>query len=119
MESILTSIKLLLQLPEDYTPYDPQVIMHINSVFSTQLRQLGVGPAKGFRIEDDSATWQDFIPQETDDITWDGVKTYVYAKVKLIFDPPNNSVHVQALKDIITEFEWRLNFDAETTNLSE
>lgn len=107
MESILTSIKLLLGIGEDYTHYDAQVIMHINSVFSTQLRQLGVGPEKGFRIEDDSATWMDFIPEENDDVTWDGVKTYMYAKVKLIFDPPINSSHIKVLEDIIKEFEWR------------
>lgn len=118
MESILTSIKLLLGMTEDYDPFDPQIIMHINSVLAI-LRQLGVGPAKGFRIEDDSATWADFIPMETDDITWDAVKTYVYAKVRLIFDPPASSAHIEALKEIAKEFEWRLNFDAETTTLSE
>ena len=118
MESILTSIKLLLGIMEEYNHYDPQIIMHINSVF-TILRQLGVGPEKGFRIEDKISTWSDFIPEETEDITWDGVKSYVYAKVKLIFDPPASSAHIEALKQTANEFEWRLNFDAETTNSSE
>lgn len=112
MESILTSIKLLLLVPEDYTHYDPQIIMHINSVLNTQLKQLGVGPANGFRIEDKIATWSDYFT-ETEDLTYEGVKTYVYAKVKLIFDPPASSSHLQALKDLITEFECRLNYAAE------
>lgn len=111
MESILTSIKLLLQVPEDYDHYDPQIIMHINSVF-TVLRQLGVGPEKGFRIEDKTSTWSDFIA-ETDDLTFESVKSYVYAKVRLIFDPPTNSYHIEALKQIANEFEFRLNVDAE------
>lgn len=118
MESILTSIKLLLHIPEDYEHYDPQIIMHINSVFNTQLKQLGVGPVKGFRIEDKIATWGDYIT-ETDDLTFDGVKTYVYAKVKLIFDPPPSSAHIQTLKEIISEFECRLRDSAEFTETSE
>ena len=117
MESILTSIKLLLGITEEYDHYDPHVIMHINSVF-TILKQLGVGPEKGFRIKDKTATWSDYIV-ETDDITFDSVKTYVYAKVKLIFDPPASSAHTEALKGIINEFEWRLNADAEFTNSGE
>ena len=118
MESILTSIKLLLGITEEYEHYDPQIIMHINSVF-TILRQLGVGPEKSFRIEDKISTWSDFIPEETDDITWDGVKSYVGAKVRLIFDPPNNSAHIKVLEQLINEFEWRLKTDAEFTKSSE
>lgn len=117
MDSILTSIKQLLGVPEEYDHFDPNIIMHINSVF-TILKQLGVGPAKGFRIEDDSATWSDYIT-ETEDITFDSVKTYVYAKVKLIFDPPSSSAHIEALKEIVKEFEWRLREDAEFPNSTE
>lgn len=117
MESILTSIKLLLGMPEDYDAYDPQVIMHINSVF-TVLRQLGVGPEKGFRIEDKTSTWNDYII-ETDDLTFESVKTYIYAKVRLIFDPPASSAHIEALKQLINEFEFRLKLDAEFTKTSE
>ena len=118
MESILTSIKLLLGITEEYTHYDPQIIMHINSVFNTQLLELGVGPEDGFRIEDKTSTWNDYF-QETNKLTYEGVKTYVYAKVKLIFDPPANLSHIQALEKIASEFEWRLNFAAETNQPSE
>jgi len=118
MESILTSIKLLLGIPEAHEFYDSQIIMHINSVFNTQLKQLGVGPEKGFRIEDKLATWADYI-EETEDLTFDGVKTYMYAKVKLIFDPPSSSSHVESLKSIIEEFEYRLRDNAAFTKTSE
>lgn len=117
MESILTSIKLLLGITEEYEHYDPQIILHINSVFNTQLKQLGVGPEKGFRIEDKEATWDDYIT-ETDDLTFEGVKTYVYAKVKLIFDPPSSATHIQALKEIINEFEYRLKLVADLDDSS-
>ena len=117
MESILTSIKKLLGIDESHEFYDEQIIMHINSVFPT-LRQLGVGPSKGFRIEDKIATWSDYIT-ETEYITYDSVKAYVYAKVRLIFDPPTSSARIESLKEIIKEFEWRLKEDAEFTNSDE
>ena len=84
MESILTSIKKLLGITEEYDQFDPDIIMHINSVFMI-LTQLGVGPAEGFSIEDDTAVWTDFI-QDVKKL--ESVKTYVYLKVKLAFDPP-------------------------------
>ena len=108
-ESILTSIKKLLGQTEDYKVFDTDIIIHINTVFMT-LNQLGVGPSKGFRIEDDLATWKDYI---LDEENLDAVKTYVYQKVKLIFDPPSNSAHIQALEKSINEFEWRLTLQAE------
>lgn len=110
MESILTSIKKLLGMPEEYTAFDTDVIMHINSVFSI-LRQLGVGPETGFVIKDKSAIWSDFLG---DDITIELVKTYMYMKVKLIFDPPLNASVLQSYKESIAEFEWRGNVEAET-----
>lgn len=111
MESILTSIKKLLGMPEEYTAFDQDIIMHINSVFMI-LKQLGVGPEEGFYIEDKSAIWEDYIE---DPLEWHAVKTYIYAKVRLIFDPPQNSAHINCLEKTIAEFEWRLNFEAETS----
>lgn len=112
MESILTSVKKLLGITEDYEHFDTDLIIHINSVFMN-LKQLGVGPTNGFRIEDKLATWQDFIPFD-DAVQLDAVKTYMYAKVKLVFDPPASSAHTEALKEIIKEYEWRLNVEVET-----
>ena len=110
MESILTSIKKLLGMPEEYTAFDTDVTMHINSVFSI-LRQLGIGPPEGFVIKDKSAIWSDFLG---DDVTLELVKTYMYMKVKLIFDPPLNASVLQSYKESIAEFEWRGNVEAET-----
>lgn len=110
MESILTSIKKLLGIGEDYTHFDADIIMHINSVFAV-LTQLGVGPSEGFSIEDDIATWNDFLP---DDPRLNTVKSYVYMKVKLLFDPPTGSTHADAMNRVISEFEWRLNVAAES-----
>lgn len=110
MESILTSIKKMLQLPAEYnSAYDEDIIIHINSVFMI-LRQAGVGPAEGFFIEDDTMKWRDFI---ADPVECNAVKTYMYAKVRLIFDPPQSSAHIEMLKQTVKEFEWRLNFDSE------
>lgn len=105
MESILTSVKKLLGIEEEYTHFDPDLIMHINSVFMV-LNQLGVGPANGFRIEDDEDTWSDYMSDE-DNI--DAVKSYMQLKVKLLFDPPQSSAVMEATKRMIDEFEFRLN----------
>lgn len=111
MESILTSIKKLLGIAEGYTQFDADVIMHINSVFTT-LTQLGVGPSEGFYIEDDSTIWEDFIPDLT---KIQAVKTYIYLKVKLLFDPASvGSSTLASYERQIQELEWRLNVIAES-----
>ena len=109
-DSILTSIKKLLGITEEYTHFDPDIIMHINSVFMI-LSQLGVGPANGFSISDATAVWSDFLP---DGANLQAVKSYVYQKVKLLFDPPQSSAVLDAMKQSVSEFEWRLNVEAES-----
>lgn len=104
MDSILTSIKKLLGIEDDYGHFDPDIIMHINSVFMI-LTQLGVGPSEGFSIEDDTATWSDFIPNLQN---LEAVKTYVYLKVKLLFDPSGSSAVTESMNRQISELEWRL-----------
>ncbi len=104
-DSILTSIKKLLGITEEYTHFDADILMHINMAFMV-LYQLGVGPSTPFSIEDASATWSDFLGDSTD---LAGVKTYIYQKVKLVFDPPQSSAAITALKESIAELEWRLN----------
>lgn len=111
MESILTSIKKLLGIAEEYDHFDQDVIMHINSVLMI-LNQLGVGPPEGFAIEDDGATWSDFIP---DSSKIELVKSYVYLKVRLLFDPPTSSAVMDSINRSISEFEWRLNIAAESS----
>lgn len=103
--SILTSIKKMLGVAEDYTEFDEDIITHINSVF-LNLTQLGVGPEEGFMIKDDTAVWEDFID---DSIRLQAVKTYMYLKVKLLFDPPLSSSVTESFTRMIAELEWRLN----------
>lgn len=112
MESILTSIKKLLGIAEDYEHFDADIIMHINSVFMI-LKQLGVGPPEGFRIEDKLATWNDFIPADTN---LELVKSYIHLKVRLLFDPPLSSTVMESINRMIAEFEFRLNVAVESTN---
>lgn len=110
MESILTSVKKLLGIPEDYIHFDADIIMHINSVFMI-LTQLGVGPPEGFSIEDDSAIWEDFI---SDNTKLQAIKSYVYLRVRLLFDPPQGSAVIDSINRTISELEWRLNIAAES-----
>lgn len=104
MDSILTSVKKLLGLTEEYTAFDPNLIMHINSVLMI-LRQMGVGPEEGFSISDATATWSEFCQNKAD---IEAVKSYVALKVKLLFDPPQSSSTMEATKNLISELEWRL-----------
>ena len=113
MESILTSIKKLLGIAEDYEHFDQDIIMHINTVLAI-LTQLGVGPAIGFSIADKSTKWNEFISNK---LYYEPVKTYVYLKVKLLFDPPQSSIVLEATNRMISELEFRLNAAAETKSL--
>lgn len=108
-DSILISTKKILGLDEAYTVFDLDVITHINSAFTT-LTQLAVGPPGGFSIEDDTALWADFI---TPEMNLNAVKTYVYLRVRLLFDPPSTAYLVTATQEQIRELEWRLNVQAD------
>ena len=110
-QSILTSTKKILGIAEDYTVFDLDIITHINTAFST-LTQLGVGPPEGFMIDDSSAVWTDFI---VDDLQYNSVKSYVFLKVRQLFDPPSTSYLISAVDKQIQEFEWRLNTHREET----
>jgi hypothetical protein len=109
MESILTSIKKMLGIAEEYTHFDADLIMHINSVFAI-LTQIGVGPSEGFSIEDDTDVWTDFIQ---DNKKLESVKSYTYMKVKLLFDPPLSSSVIESMNRIISELEWRIQVAAD------
>ena len=110
MESILQSIKKLIGITEDYTHFDADIIIHINSVFMI-LNQLGIGPPNGFSILDGTSMWSDFLPE--DNKNFEAAKTYMYLKIKLIFDPPMSSAVIEAMKQMISELEWRLNVESE------
>lgn len=110
MESILKSIKKFLGVSIEDDHFDPEIIMHINSVFM-DLWQLGVGPYEGFEIEDDVTTWQEFLEGSA---KFNAVKSYIELRVKLLFDPPSSSAVIEAYKKEIDKWEWRLNVAAES-----
>ena len=115
MESILGSIKQMLGINEEDTNFDTDIIIHINSVFST-LKQMGVGPEEKFRIVDNTTIWSEFTSEDYD---YDEIKTYTYLKVKLIFDPPANTNILNAMKDEARELEWRLTVTASNKKMEE
>ena len=103
MNSILTSIKKLLGISSDYTHFDDDIIIQINSAFSA-LTQLGVGPLEGFEIQDASSTWDEFI----DDPRLNMAKTYVQIRVRLAFDPPTSAALIESYNRQLDEIAWRL-----------
>ncbi len=109
--SILTSTKKILGIEETDTSFDLDILTHINSVFST-LNQLGIGPEQGFAIEDATPTWDAFLGT---DPRLNQVKSYVYLRLRLIFDPPTSSYAITAMEKQVAEFEWRLNVYREET----
>ena len=104
-ESIFNSIKALLGPDASDDVFDQDIMIHINTAIST-LTQLGVGPAYGFAVTGTTETWSDFIG---DDKTLNMVKSYIYMKVKIAFDPPINSSVLNAYQEACKEYEWRLN----------
>lgn len=103
--SILTSIKKLLGINDSDTQFDIDIVMHINTVFSI-LTQLGVGPSSGFSIADKNTLWADFLGATTNNLEL--VKSYVYLRVKLLFDPPQSSFVTDAMERNAKELEWRI-----------
>lgn len=113
MESILDTIKKMLGIETDYTHFDIDIITNINTTF-LNLQQIGVGPKSGFSITDNTTKWNDYISGEN----LEAVKTYIYLKVRLLFDPPTNAFLVDAMERQIREIEWRLNVQVEGGDLN-
>lgn len=111
MDSILTSVKKMLGITEEYEYFDADIIMHINSVFAI-LTQLGAGSKEGFAIKDKEAVWSDFTE---DNAKLDFIRTYMHLKVKLMFDPPLSSAVIESTNRLISELEWRINVEADDT----
>lgn len=104
-DSIFKTIKGLLGPDADYNEFDQDIIVFINSAIAT-LTQLGIGPDSGFRITGEDETWQDFLGDAKD---LDSVKSYIYMKVRIAFDPPTSSFVMSAYEEACKEYEWRLN----------
>ena len=104
-DSILTTTKKVLGLAESYTAFDTDVIMHLNSALSV-LDQIGVGPTGGVYVTDTTRTWASMgMPPEQLALT----KSYIFLRVKALFDPPPTSFAIEAMNEQIKQFEWRLN----------
>lgn len=115
MTSILTSVKKMLGIEDDYTHFDPDIIININAVLMG-LTQIGVGPTGGFLITGKDETWADLLGTRID---LEGVKTFVYLKVRMLFDQPASSFVLDAMQRQATEIEWRLNMQAENIEVGD
>ena len=103
MDNILDSIKKLLGISPEYHVFDEDIIMHINTVFVI-LNQLNVGPPEGFFVEDGTEEWADYVEAQNEI----AVRTFVYLKVRLMFDPPTSSALMDSINNMLAELEWRL-----------
>lgn len=110
-ESILNSVKKMLGIAEDYTHFDPELIMYINGELM-HLNQIGVGTGF-FIVEDQSDSWEDFLGSDISKLPL--VKPFIGGRVRLLFDPPQSSSAMQALSDQMKEYEWRLNVAVDPT----
>lgn len=109
MEPILITIKNMLGLADDDFTFDKDIIVHINTVLMA-LTQMGVGPEDGFQITGEREKWNDFLGKNTNQIA---VRTYVYLKVRLLFDPPSSSTLLDNLNKMASEYEWRIHMNVE------
>lgn len=112
-DSIFVTIKKMLGLGDGYTPFDMDIMVHINSALM-ELCQLGIGPTEGFQISDYDTSWSEFI---TDKEMLGSVKNYIYLSVKILFDPPTNSFVLDAMQKQIEKLGWRLNVQAESKKI--
>lgn len=114
-DSILASIKDAAGVSSEDNAFDEELVLHINSTFIT-LRQNGIGPETLFFIEDETATWHDFID---DDSILPMIKSYITLQVRVLFDPPTSSALMDALKNKIAEYEWRLSIECDKYKVEE
>ena len=114
MESILNNIKKLLGIDSEDDSFDVDIKAMINSTIPS-LAQMGIGPPNGFIVTSIDDKWTDWINPTT--INLEGVKTYLYLKTKLVFDPPTNSTVIDAFNKNLAELEWRMMLAVETNNL--
>lgn len=114
-QSIFRTIKSLLGPDADYDVFDHDILIFINGAIAT-LTQLGIGPSEGFRVTGEDEVWSDFLGEYND---LDSVKTYIYLKVKLVFDPPSNSSVLNAYNESCKELEWRLNVAVDPSRITD
>lgn len=110
-QSILLTIKKMLGIAEEYHAFDLDIITVINGIFLT-LNQLGVGPKLPYAIMGTTETWADFLGEQQPCLA--GVRTYVYMRTRLTFDPPTNSFLVTSFQEQCKELEWRFTVQPKT-----
>ena len=107
-DSILLSIKKLLGMePEEFDQYDVDITLHINTVIET-LNQIGVDMPDGFSVTDKTVLWSDYLNRAKYSQIKDSIKSYIYMKVRLVFDPPTNTSLINAINESVKELEWRI-----------
>lgn len=115
-DSILDSVKRSCDIVVDDTSFDGKLIMYTNAMFSV-VSDLGIGPAGGYSIVDNTATWEDFAttdPQLTDDEDLlNSLKLYVGLRVRYLFDPPTLSFVIEAMDRQVAEFTSRISMRRE------
>lgn len=113
-DNILESVKLALGLAADYPPFDNQLILDINTVLGI-CNQLGIGTHDYTISDEDNGSWEEFLAEEiAEGNQINEVKTYVYKRVQLLFDPPTSGILMDATNKIIEELEWRILVKKET-----
>lgn len=109
-DSILRTIKKMLGYnPDTETPFDTEIITHINSALST-LGQIGLDLPNGFVVMDDSFIWDDIIPPN---VNLENIKMYIYLKTRIVFDPPTSTAALDTMKEQIKEYEFRIGIDTD------
>lgn len=116
-ESILDSVKKMLGITREDIDFDLDLTIHINSVIMI-LRQLGVGPVNGFSIDGPSQTWSDYLG-DVEVSQFAAVKSYIFLKVRQLFDPTTSGAVTESTNNLIKELEFRLNVEAETPTYGE
>lgn len=109
-DSILNTMKQMIPAMPSGDAFDTELIIHINTILGV-LKQIGVGSSDGFFITGENETWSDFFGDST---TIQMAKTYMYLRLRLLFDPPENSSVLASYKEQIAELEWRCNIEVET-----
>lgn len=115
MDSILITIKKMLGIDAEDDSFDMDIIVIINSIIPS-LTQMGIGPSKGYVVLSSENLWSDYLKDNV--INLEGIKTYIFLKTKLVFDPPANSTMIEAYNKMISELEWRMMLNVETNNLN-
>lgn len=114
-ESILGTIKKLIGFEDDYTQFDTDLVIHINTAFAS-LAQIGSNLKEGFFITDKNNLWSEYT---TDTAILEPIKMYVYLKTKMVFDPPASSMVIETIKQTINELEFRIQISADSSGKEE